>query len=70
MGSPALLATAAARPAVRSLLLSGPVQRAALQQTAGPGLLTQLPAAVLEQQLIRRGAPGLLGLTAAQLTSE
>lgn len=69
MGSPGLLAAAAARPAARSLLLSGPMQRAALQQ-GGPGLLTQLPASVLEQQLIRRGMPGLLGLTAAQFTSE
>jgi hypothetical protein len=63
MGSPGLLAAAAARPAARSLLLSGPMQRAALQQ-GGPGLLTQMPAAVLENQLIRRGAPGLLGALA------
>ena len=69
MGSPGLLAAAAARPAARSLLLSPAMQRAALQQ-GGPWLLTQMPAAVLEQQLIRRGAPGLLGLTAAQITSE
>jgi hypothetical protein len=71
MGSPGLMAMAAARPAARSLLLSGPYQAAALGGGAAPGLLTQLPAAVLEQQLIRRGAPGLLGVLAAQgLTSE
>lgn len=59
-----------ARVGARSLLLSSPVQSAALRGTASPGLLTQLPAAVLDQQLIRNGMPGLLGLTAAQLTSE
>jgi hypothetical protein len=63
-------ALAAARPLMRSALLSGPMQRAALQQS-GPGLLTQLPASVLEQQLIRRGMPGLLGSMAPlMVTSE
>lgn len=64
MGSPALLAAAAGRPAARSLLLSAPYQAAAMRGGASPGLLTQLPAAVLDQQLIRNGMPGLLGALA------
>ncbi len=63
LGSPVPALLAAGRPLARSALLSGPMQRAALQQS-GPGLLTQMPAAVLENQLIRRGAPGLLGAIA------
>lgn len=68
LGSPVPALLAAGRPAARSLLLSGPMQRAALQRQSA-GLLTQLPASVLENQLIRRGAPGLLG-TLAPLTIE
>jgi hypothetical protein len=66
IGSPTLMAAAAARPAVRAALLSPAYQRAAMQ---GPGLLTMLPEAVMRQQLIQRGMPGLLG-SLAPLTTE
>lgn len=66
-GGPIGLAGLAMRPAARSLLLSGPYQRAALQQAAGPGLLSQLPEQILNQQLLRNGLPGAGGLLAAGL---
>lgn len=54
----------ASRPAVRSMLLSGPVQRAALKGPSAPGLLTNAPAWLLDQNLTRSMMPGLLGMAA------
>jgi len=56
--------TLGARPVARSLLLSPAYQRAALAQSQGPGLLSQLPAGLLDQNLTRNGMPGLMGLLA------
>lgn len=62
---PLAAVTMAARPAVRSLLLSGPYQRAAMAAPSGtPGLLSQAPAAVLDRELTRRLMPGLLSIGA------
>lgn len=65
-GNPLALATVAARPAVRSLLLSPAYQRAALQAQSGPGLLTQLPAGLLDQNLTRNMMPGIWGINTPQ----
>lgn len=54
----------ASRPAVRSLLLSGPMQRAALKGPSAPGLLYTGPARLLDQDLTRAMMPGLLGMAA------
>lgn len=68
-GNPLGLAMLGARPAVRSLLLSPMYQRAALQGQGGPGLLSQMPAALLDQDLTRQMMPGLLAGPAAYLNS-
>jgi len=65
-GNPLALATIAARPAARSLLLSPMMQRAALKEASGPGLLSHLPADLLDQELTRRAMPGLLGILSAR----
>lgn len=70
IGSPALAAMAAARPAARAALLSPLYQQAAMRG-ASPGLLGQAPAMLLDQNLTRQAAPGLLGVLAPwALTSE
>lgn len=68
-GSPAAALTMAARPAVRSMLLSKPYQSGALAQPSGPGLLSQLPARLLDQDLTRQMMPGLLASQIPWLTS-
>lgn len=65
-GNPLSLGLLAARPAARSMLLSPLYQRAALAEAGGPGLLSQLPAELLDQNLTRNAMPGLLGIIAAQ----
>lgn len=69
-GNPLMMAAVAARPAVRSLLLSPMYQRAALSQASGPGLLSQMPAGLLDQAITRRMLPGLLSAPLASVTSE
>ena len=68
-GNPLALATLLARPAARSALLSPAYQRAALSQASGPSLLTQMPAGLLDQNLTRSMAPGLLGILSPELTN-
>lgn len=70
MMNPVPAMVAAARPAARSLLLSPMYQRAAVTGNSGPGLLTQMPAAILDQNLTRAGMPGLLAILAARATAE
>lgn len=65
-GNPLMLGLTAVRPAARELLLSPVFQRAALREAAGPGLLTQLPAGLLDHELARRAAPGMAGILAAR----
>jgi len=64
-GNPLALATMAARPASRALLLSKPYQAAfAMPQSYAPGLLeSALPA--LENEMLRRTMPGVGGLLSA-----
>lgn len=70
-GNPLTLAMIGARPAARSLLLSPAYQRAALQQSSGPGLLSQMPAGLLDNEMARRMSPGLLAMLAANgITNE
>lgn len=59
-------AVVAVRPGVRSLLLSDLVQKRAMKEATGPGLTSQLPAALLDQNLTRRAFPGLLGILSAR----
>lgn len=61
-GNPLAMLAIGARPAARELLLSQAMQRAALREAAGQGLLTQMPAGLLDQELTRRMAPGVAGL--------
>lgn len=65
-GNPLMLAAIAARPAVRSVLLSPAYQRAALAEASGPGLLSQMPAGLLDHEATRRLAPGLLGMLSSR----
>jgi hypothetical protein len=60
MMNPAPAMIAAARPAVRAMLLSGPMQRAAMTGPSAPGLLSTAPAWMLEKNLTRAMMPGLL----------
>lgn len=69
-GNPLMLATIAARPAVRAGLLSPTYQRAALRGAEGPGLLSQLPADILDTDSMRRLMPGLLGMLSARTATE
>jgi hypothetical protein len=68
-GSPLGAAMLGARPAVRGLLLSAPYQRAALQAPGGPGLLSQMPATLFDQDLARQVLPGLLAGPTAYLNA-
>lgn len=69
-GNPIALASVAARPAVRKLLLSPAYQRAALAEEAGPGLLSQFPAAAIDKDATRRLMPGLLAIMSARAATE
>lgn len=64
MGSPVPAVMAAARPVVRSMLLSGPAQRYALQQGT-PGMLSRATAGLLDQELAQNAFPIGFGLLAA-----
>lgn len=65
-GNPLMLATMAARPAARSLLLSPIAQKSALTTQSGQGLFSQAPG-LLDSELLRLMAPGMLGINAGLL---
>lgn len=60
-GNPLMLAGIAARPAVRSLLLSQPVQRAALKPGYAPSIASRTLPGLLDNEVFRlTAAPGLV----------
>lgn len=60
-GNPLMLAGIAARPAVRSMLLSQPVQRAALTPGYAPSLASRMVPGLLDNEVFRlTAAPGLV----------